>query len=469
MRIANAVGGAGDYAVAIVLVTIAGAVAKALEQFAGPIEAGMIFLTAVLCTAAVTRVGASLFASVSAFLAYNFFFVEPLHTFSVSEPRDFVSMSVLLVVAILTSQLTARIRAQSQSAAIERARADAVLEEKAKTEQVMEAIEDGLIVLDERGRIGHANEVACAILGLERREIVGRRFDDLPVNHSHYFRLREAVREFAADPKRERDRTEVRVFLRGRDHHYVLRPSPFRTGDNSAYGVILALQDVTYLRDQDERRENLVAMLSHELGTPLTSLKMAIELMRRDGYADARELVDSAHEDVIRLQDVAQRFLDLSRSRATIIALDRKILDLGAVAARVVKLFALQAREKGIQLAYSAEGTHEVVGDETKLTWALSNLVANAIRYTPAGGHVAIGLRSDPAAVLVDVTDTGVGIPLENQHRIFEAFTQSSDDPGSAGLGLAIVRDIVHAHAGRIHLESTLDRGTRFTLELPSG
>ena len=462
-------GAARDYAVAAGFVVLAGAVAKTLEGLVGLVDPGMIFLTAVLCAAATTSFAASLFASVSTFLVYNFFFVDPLHTFSVSDPGDIVSMSVFLIVAVLTSHLTARIREQAEFVAIERAKTQAVLEEKAKTEQVIEAIEDGLVVLDETGRVAHANEVACAILGLEKDVVLGNRFEDLAVSHSHYFRLREAVREFLAHPSPERERTEVRVFLRGRDHHYVLRPSSFRFGGASPAGLILVLQDVTYLRDQEGRRESLVAMLSHELGTPLTSLKMAIELMRQNGRIDARELVESANEDVLRLQDVAQRFLDLARSRATIIALDRKGLELGAVASRVLKLFALQAREKGVRLECSNEGRHEVTGDETKLTWALSNLVANAIRYTPAGGSVAIQVHSAGAEVVVNVSDTGIGIPPESQPRIFEPFTQSSDEPGSAGLGLAIVRDIVQAHGGRICLESKPHRGTRFTLQLPRG
>ncbi len=103
----------------------------------------------------------------------------------------------------------------------------------------------------------------------------------------------------------------------------------------------------------------------------------------------------------------------------------------------------------------ASDGT--IVGDETKLTWALSNLVANALRYTPRGGHVRVELRRRrTGAVLVSVSDTGPGIPLEQQERIFERFTQSaaSGEAGAAGLGLAIVRDIVQAHGGRIHLES---------------
>jgi NtrC-family two-component system sensor histidine kinase KinB len=309
-------------------------------------------------------------------------------------------------------------------------------------------------------------------VGLERAVIQGRAFDGLASSHPHYLRLRERVRELIAQPGREGERVEVALFLRGRDHYYVLRTTPFRTRDAARPGVILVLQDVTYVRDQEERREHLVATLSHELRTPLTSLRMAVELMRQRAAQlpeEVRELADTAHEDVLRLQDVSQQFLDLARSRATAIALERHPVDLQDLVVRAVRLFAIQAKDKGIALETVESPVAPLLGDETKLSWALSNLLANAIRYTNAGGHVRVELSREDHRVLVSVTDDGPGIPPEQQERIFERFTQSAGgEIGAAGLGLAIVRDIVQAHGGRIHLESALGRGTRFTLDLPA-
>ncbi|TMA81068.1 MAG: hypothetical protein E6J72_06580, partial [Deltaproteobacteria bacterium] len=289
--------------------------------------------------------------------------------------------------------------------------------------------------------------------------------------HPHYLRLREAVRELEAQPGRERDRVEITLFLRGRDHHYVLRPTRFSGRDGTPAGLILTLQDVTYLRDQEARRENLVAILSHELRTPLTSLRMALELLRqrRDVVPEEqRGLVDTAYEDVLRLQEVAQQFLDLARGRAMTIAVERRPIDLAVLAARVESLLGIQARDKRIAFEVGPLAPARVAGDETKLTWALSNLVANAVRYTPPGGTVRVDAESADDVVRLSVSDTGPGIPAERQERIFERFTQFDDgEMGAAGLGLAIVRDIVQAHGGRVLLESAPGRGTRFTLELP--
>jgi two-component system sensor histidine kinase KdpD len=598
------------YLVACALVAAAAGAAWGMERLFKLPDVSMIFLTAVLFAAVWGGLGPSLFASVVGLLVYDFFFVDPIFTLTVTKPHDIVLMCVFLIVSVLVSQLTARARDEAEAArsreartaalyafsrqiagavglddllpvviekigellhadvvillpegerimqrisepkgielsgpelgavewvrqhgeaagpgtdtlpgsdwifepldtargvvgvigvrpregadkalplerrqlleavarqaaiAIERTRIDVVLEEKAKTEAVMEAIEDGLIVLDPDGVVAHVNQVACAILETEREEVLGRRFDELATRHPHYLRVREAVREFDQNPERERDRVEIALFLRGRDHYFVLRPTSYRTSEGKAAGLILALQDVTYFRDQEGRREHLVATLSHELGTPITSLRMALELLGRSSSTlsqEQRDLVMAANEDVVRLQEVSRQFLDLARSRATAIALERAEIDVRTVVDRVVRIFAAQAKDKSVTMDVDVSTVGAVLGDEIKLTWALSNLLANALRYTPPGGRIVIRAEEEEGGVAVSVTDTGPGIPLEQQDRVFERFVQSAKggDIGGAGLGLAIVRDIVQAHGGRILLNSTPGQGTRFTLQLP--
>ena len=175
--------------------------------------------------------------------------------------------------------------ARQAAIAIERCRIDVVLEEQAKTEQIIEASEDGIIVLDPSGVVIHVNEVACAILEMDRAEVVGRRFENLEARHTHYLRLREAVRDFLEHPKQERERLEISLFLRGRDHYYVLRPTPFHTRDGTPAGVILALQDITYVRDQEraarESRRHAFARARHPAHLAAHG--------RRDAHAASRQ------------------------------------------------------------------------------------------------------------------------------------------------------------------------------------
>jgi len=589
---------------------VAGGVAAALMAVLPLDDPSLVFLAAVLLSAIIGGLGPSIFASLLGLVIYDFFFVEPRLTLTVTKPQDLLSLFVFLLVAVLTSNLTSRVRDQAEAArrrerrtnalyafareiaaaasvedllrvvvehigqefgahvvllmpeggrlmvrarhpgdielpeperatatwvfehghpagrgtdtlpggawlhvpvstvrgpvgvlalfdpepagalplpkrqlleamagqaaiAIERSRIDAVLEAQAKLAAVIESIEDGLIVVDHDGVVQHVNEVACAILGFEERDALGQRFERLGTNHPHYLRLRAAVADFLAHPEREHDPVELALYLRGRDHYYMLRPTPLRARDGTHAGFILVLQDVTYLRDQEARREQLMATLSHELRTPLTSLRMATDLLHRTRPpldTEREKLVAAAHEDVERLEDVAQRLLDVSRSRAMSIALERQHVHLGDVVARCARIFALQARERGITLDTAVAGTDlRVAGDPTKITWALSNLIANALRYTPRGGRVTLAANAENGAVQVSVADTGPGIAPERRERIFERFVQGQDDgePGAAGLGLSIVRDIVQAHGGRIFVDSEVGQGSRFTLELP--
>lgn len=466
------------YASALALVGVAALAAELLERGLSLTDPALIFLTAVLFSAVRFGLGPSILGAVASVLVYDFFWIEPLYTFTIARTQDVVSLVVFLVVAVLTSNLTARVREQTEAARRREEHTAALraqLEEKGKTAAVIEAIEDGLVVLDPAGVVVHANEVACAILELPRAQTIGRRFDDLATYHPHYLRVRAAVREFLADPEREGERVEITLFVRGRDHYFVLRPTPLRAADGTRAGLILGLQDVTYLRDHEARREALIATLSHELRTPITSLSMALELLDHgvdDRDPDLQQLIETAREDVARLQDLAQRLLDLSRTRAMTIALERRPVDIRELVQRVTKIFAIQAREKGVALeTVIPDRGLTITGDETKLTWAVSNLLSNALRYTPARGAVRIEVAGQDGDLQIAVSDTGPGIAPDLRERIFERFTQVADggEMGSAGLGLAIVRDIVQAHGGRIHLESAVGRGSRFVLEIPRG
>ena len=356
----------------------------------------------------------------------------------------------------------------------ERLNVDRIVYEKAKTEAIIESIEDGIILIDPKGIITHINEMAAIVLGVDARDALGSPFADLDSNHPHYMRIRGAL-ESIAHQGSDAMRVEVDLHVRGRDHTYLLKPVPLHQSEGQSFGTILILQDITYLRDKDRARTNLVATLSHELKTPLTSLALSAELLARSsGNLDTkqRELIDAINEDLRRMRSLANDLLDLARGEMAAITVQSVPLDVAPLIHAVVRSFALQADQKSIALQESVNGdTITIRADPVKLSWVISNLIANALRYTPNGGAIQVSSASTPDGLRLRVSDTGPGVPPELREHLFERFAQWNVNgvaPGSAGLGLAIAKEIVEAHGGRIFVDNAPDHGTCFTVELPA-
>jgi NtrC-family two-component system sensor histidine kinase KinB len=346
--------------------------------------------------------------------------------------------------------------------------------EKSKTEAIIESLEDGVVLIDANGVVAHINEIASLILGVDPADALGSPFDDLSSNHPHYLRVRDALRTLQrAAP--DGNRIEIDLHVRGREHSYVLKPVPLHHTEGISLGTLLILQDVTYIRDQDRARTNLVATLSHELRTPLTSLALSAELMNRDftesNNAKHIELLQVILEECSRMRQLTDNLLNLARGEVPAIAVQQKRLDLARLAAEVTKRFALQAREKQVEIQESIESVPEIIGDPVKLSWVISNLVGNALRYTPSGGTINVSARANDGATRLEIADSGPGIPPELKDYIFERFVQYGSDgfeKGSAGLGLSIVKEIVEAHGGRIFVERSNSHGSKFIVEIPA-
>ena len=219
----------------------------------------------------------------------------------------------------------------------------------------------------------------------------------------------------------------------------------------------------------------MIATLSHELKTPLTSLRIAAELLE-ETISDqlpprAREILATLYEDVARLQTIAGDLLDASRTSAARIGVERRPIMLDEVVREISRPLAMQAREKGItlELKYS-EQSLPIWGDPIKLPWVITNLVGNALRYTPAGGRISIELSQQGSAVRAIVSDTGCGIEGRALERIFEPYAQGAENsgqPGSAGLGLYITKEIVEAHTDGFSSRAEWAREPRSRLRFP--
>jgi signal transduction histidine kinase len=229
---------------------------------------------------------------------------------------------------------------------------------------------------------------------------------------------------------------------------------------------------VAQLRRIDETKEEFFATLSHELRSPLTSVREAAHLLR-DGVPGAlnakqARLVTVIGHSTDRLLRLVNQMLELSRLRAGVLPLARERVDLVRVVGRAVEELRPQAEEGGVTLARERTGERVGVrGDEDRLVQVVVNLVANAIRFTPRGGRVVVRLIDAGPEIEIQVEDTGVGIPAQALPHIFESWRQAHQDRGGTGLGLAVVRGVVQAHGGRVTVESQEGKGSRFTVLLP--
>ena len=225
---------------------------------------------------------------------------------------------------------------------------------------------------------------------------------------------------------------------------------------------------------QQAQRE-FVANVSHELKTPLTSIQGFSQAILDGTAATPAEQKQSAQiifDEAARMHRLVLTLLDLARLEGGIADLKRAPVDLTALLKGIGERFAPQARQAGIQLQVQAAGLPALTGDGDRLAQVLTNLVDNALKFTPSGGLVRLSAVRAGDLIEIRVTDTGAGIPPEVLPRIFERFYQA--DPArqagkkhGAGLGLAIVREIVRAHGGKISVRSAVGQGSEFTVQLP--
>jgi signal transduction histidine kinase len=250
------------------------------------------------------------------------------------------------------------------------------------------------------------------------------------------------------------------------------RPLPVESRDEIGRLARSFNSMVAQLRQMEGTKEEFFARVSHELRSPLTSIRGAADLLRdgipgplNEKQARLVEIIGGSSDRLLRL---VNQILDMSRLRAGLLPLDRSQLDLDRLVARAIEELHPRAAAAGVTLDREQVGADfSYHGDADRLFQVVVNLAGNAIRFTPAGGRVVVRLVDAGAEVELQVEDTGVGIPAAELPRIFDSYRQAHHDRGGTGLGLAIVRGVAHAHGGRVTVESQEGKGSRFTVLLP--
>jgi two-component system, OmpR family, phosphate regulon sensor histidine kinase PhoR len=345
----------------------------------------------------------------------------------------------------------------------------ALTEEQTKQQTVFNSMVEGLIILDEHGRIQFANPTLGTLFGL-RGDIRGAT-------------LLEALRLHELQEVADRVLLEGRVSgfeiaLPGADARVLqVNAASFRDPDRAHAGIILVFHDLTRLKQLESLRKEFVANVSHELRTPLSLIKGYVETLL-DGAKDDPEIatrfLHTIEKHADRLTFLIEDLLTISRLESGQVVLNLQPHSLREQAEQVVNDLASRAAERNVTLLNEVPADLTVRADGDRLQQVLFNLVDNAIKYGRAGGQVRLGAcRVNAERIEGSVQDDGPGIPAEAGERVFERFYRvdraRSRDAGGTGLGLSIVKHIVQSHGGEVRLQSEPGRGSTFFYSLPVG
>lgn len=348
-----------------------------------------------------------------------------------------------------------------------------LIAEKKKSETIVESIADPIIVTDENSSILLMNEAAATMIGVQGAHWQGQPLR-LRQNNELWAKLMHVGEDKPDDPAH--NDFLLAVAREGKTFYYRPRQTKITDEQGQVQGVVTLLQDVTRFKNLDQMKSEFMATVSHEFRTPLTAINMTIDILSQEvlGKMNARqhELLNAAKDDCERLKKLVRELLDLLRLESGRYKIKSESLNLSSLLEHALRPLRLLFEEKEVSLNIAlAPALPEVPGDQEKLSWVINNLVSNALRYTPAHGNVTISAERNNGVIQVCVADTGRGIPANALETIFEKFVQVKEPtdatPGSVGLGLAIAKEVVEAHGGKIWVESEVGVGSKFNFTIP--
>lgn len=372
-----------------------------------------------------------------------------------------------LELLILTTELK---RLWDRVSASEKVNVTELLQQKSKLETVLESVEDALLVIDPSGTVSHCNHFMLELLNLPAQSVIGQRWDDLPTNHENYLGLR-AILEESMD-----DSHEIELHWGPNKFQFAARFRKIGSDPNHPIAILFLLHDITERRHRERFRAEFIDMLSHEIKTPLQSLGTATELLMghlQEFPETVRPLVETIQDDVERMKAVASEFVQVTQSQSKVMKLNMQLVSLSQLIPEWIRPFKVVGKDKEVKVEFRADLSISTKIDPVKFPWVISNLLSNAIRFSPPGATVEVRLGKSGGAITIDVLDEGPGIPEAEQARMFDPFYQgqqaiSSGKHGFFGIGLTIAKEVVEAHGGSIGYRARAPHGSEFHIELPT-
>jgi NtrC-family two-component system sensor histidine kinase KinB len=360
-----------------------------------------------------------------------------------------------------------------------------IVREKQKSEAIIESIDDPLLLFDASGKLLLMNKAAEDItrrseqtsLGSSLREL----FTDQRLLKDIESALDYAAKQLSATQNGVQDFAVppiVAVNAGGKLRYFRIRIARIVTSGEGASlaGVLVLFTDITHFKELDQMKSDFIAKVSHEFRTPLTSMTMSLDILADELVGpiniEQKEVIETSKHDAKRLSKLIRDLLMLARLESARPGEGIEELDVAEAIEQLVRSMQPQYNERKVHLTLenTPAGRFEITREH--LTSILTNLLSNALKYTPSEGGVTVSANWDHRqnAIIMTVRDTGIGIAPEDRERIFEKFVQvkhrDAATPGSVGLGLAIVREIAERYNGSVSVESEKGRGSTFTVKL---
>jgi PAS domain S-box-containing protein len=351
-----------------------------------------------------------------------------------------------------------------------------LLFEKKRLETLINNMHDPIIGLDNQGMILFVNDEALKIIGMKSEDVIGKTATTIALTNDLMKSL--IVKSFENEPKIAMRKTlPMKIFADGKESYFekenvniTIQP----TGEDQTIdiGDVIILRNITPFKELDFAKTNFIATISHELKTPIASMKFSLQLLEKEQTGILNEeqnhLIDSIKDDSERLLKITGELLELSQVETGNIQLNIEKSNPYEIVHYATEAVKMQAEQKQIELFVDAdENLPDIKADSEKTAWVLINFLTNAIRYSSEQSRITVKLKSDNHQILFTVIDTGKGIDNRYKTKVFDKYFQI---PGSqktgTGLGLAISKEFIEAQGGTIGVESELGLGSTFYFKL---
>lgn len=338
----------------------------------------------------------------------------------------------------------------------------AITAEHARLEAALAAAADGIMAVDAGTDVQYANPAALALLGMTEAEVVGRTL----IESARDYELDALAREAMAG----RGTPEPKVIPFGRERT-PLRALAVPVAEGGSWAALLILVDLSAVQRVDDVRRDFISNVSHELRTPIASIGALVETLELGDLEGGEQaaFLGRIRSQVERMALLTNELLDLSRIESGAIHLEPERVDLASAVAEAQAALGSKLEACDVRIEGPEGETPPVEADRTATVRIVTNLLDNALKFSPEGSAITVNVRDEDALVAVEVCDDGPGIAAQDLDRVFERFykAEHSRADDGAGLGLAIVKHLVQAHGGTVAARNEAGRGAAMTVRLP--